>query len=107
MRFSYCFVSCVLVVHVEVSDSTNRLGLDDALYAICVFFCPFFFFSYRDFHVLNPNLEFLQSLYVFFFQSEKSLYVLTVESWFCSLLSFLFFSFWFPQEDAGAENRIF
>lgn len=96
MRFSYCFVSCVLVVHVEVSDSTNRLGLDDALYAICVFFCPFFFFSYRDFHVLNPNLEFLQSLYV-----------LTVESWFCSLLSFLFFSFWFPQEDAGAENRIF
>lgn len=96
LRFSYCFVSCVLVVHVEVSDSTNRLGLDDALYAICVFFCPFFFFSYRDFHVLNPNLEFLQSLYV-----------LTVESWFCSLLSFLFFSFWFPQEDAGAENRIF
>lgn len=96
MRFNCCFVSCVLVVHVEVSDSTNRLGLDDALYAICVFFCPFFFFSYRDFHVLNPNLEFLQSLYV-----------LTVESWFCSLLSFLFFSFWFPQEDAGAENRIF
>lgn len=71
MHFSYGFVSCVLVVNVEVSKDSNMLGLDHALYPIRVFFCPFFFFSCNYFHILNPNLEFLQSLYVFFFSIRK------------------------------------
>ena len=56
-----------------MSKDSNRLVLDEASYSICVFFSAL---SHNYFHILNPNLEFLQVLHFIFNQNNHFMFQL-------------------------------
>ena len=59
--------------HIGMSKDSNRFVWDETSYSICVFFSAL---SHNYFHILNPNLEFLQLLHFIFNQNNHFMFQL-------------------------------